>query len=400
MLVYSNGAANATTVHSGGAMYVSSGGSATSTTVHSGGEINGFVVQQENYYSSGIHVSNAYVSGSTNLYSGLTATSTTVHSGGSMSVSSGGSARNTTVASGGRMELWGGQANATTVSSGGWMSVIVGASAMNIKINAGGRLTVDDGSVSETTIASGGVFNGIKLLSDNYYASGIQLSGGLVDQAAYLYDDQLATGLEIKSGGNLIVDGGKVSAAALGSGGIITLYGTADAVTITFGGLMTVSAGCVAENTLLDSGGLMTVSSGGTASILFNPWMGNVNSMTGASVTYLERDMNVYYGGSSAGLLGRGDTLSNVNVTSGLSAVVYSGGTLNGASLGIWGEMHVFGGGRVTGELNVEQGAVVSAYRGSVIDFDLSDRSSDSGALINDLTVWQRARNSLREASR
>ena len=369
MDVYNGGTATETTVSSGGYLDVSSSGTATSTTVSAGGRINGFIVQQENYYSSGIHVSNAYVSGYAYLYSDQTATATTVSAGGDMDVYNGGTATETTVSSGGSMRVYG-TATETTVNPGG--SMWVDGTAWRTMINPGGSMWVSNGG--RASIAFSPWIRGY--VSS---ASGADVTYLKRDANVYWGNDN----------SGVVGKGDAAEDIIISSGVSMLIYssGAANATTVSAGGWMYVSSGGTATGTMINPGGSMTISSGGTASILFNPWMGTVNSMTGASVAYLERDMNVYFGGGSAGLLERGDTLSNVNVTSGLRTIIYSGGALDGASLESWGEMYVFSGGRVTGELNVEQGALVSAYRGSLIDFDLSDRSSDSGALINDLTL-------------
>ena len=276
----------------------------------------------------------------------------------------------------------------TTVSSGGSMYVDYDGTATMTTVSSGGSMYVD-GTATMTTVLSGGYLYVYSAGSASIVFSPWRGDVSLSREAQVTYLERDANVYWGNDNSGIIGKEDAVEDIIISSGVSMLIYnsGTANVTTLASGGWMYVSSGGTATETMVSPGGSMTISSGGTASILFNPWMGTVNAMTGASVTYLERDMTVYFGGSSAGLLGRGNTLSNVNVTSGLRTIVYSGGTLNGASLESWGEMYVFSGGRVTGELNVEQGAVVSAYRGSLIDFDLSERSSDSGALINDLTL-------------
>ena len=125
-------------------------------------------------------------------------------------------------------------------------------------------------------------------------------------------------------------------------------------------------------------------------------------------MTYLERDAAVYYGGR-VGLVSKGDLMAGLTINSGYSALIYSGGAVNettvnssgsvivsggvvnSATVNSRGSMFVSDGGKVTGKFNIGSGATVSAYAGSIIDFDISETSAGDPERVNDLSIIQGA---------
>ena len=310
MWVVSGGSATSTMVNSGGYMMVS-GGSATSTTVNAGGTINGFIVLEDQYYDSGLHVSNAYVNGWADLFEGQTATSTTVNSGGNMQVERGGSAISTMVNAGGEMRVSGGSATSTTVKTGGaingftfsedryldsglhvsnayvngWadlfegqtatsttvndggnMTVASGGSATSTTVNAGGNMEIDNyGNATSTTVNSGGTINGFTVLGDQYYDLSVHVSNAYVNDWAYLFEGQTATSTIVNSGGYMRVSaGGSAISTTVNAGGEmwVSSGGSAISTTVNAGGEMWVSSGGSATATTVNSSGCMYVSSG------------------------------------------------------------------------------------------------------------------------------------------
>ena len=79
-----------------------------------------------------------------------------------------------------------------------------------------------------------------------------------------------------------------------------------------------------------------------------------------------------------------------LNGNDGLS--VSSGGTANHTTVHSGGELYVSRGGKVTGALQISEGAFVSVYEGAEIDSDLSGRKTTDAALINDLSLSWRER--------
>ena len=79
-------------------------------------------------------------------------------------------------------------------------------------------------------------------------------------------------GTTLRDGGDVVVSGGGQAWDTLvGDRGVLFVRGD----------------GAEAWKTTVNVGGLVDVASGGTASILFNPWQGEVNSNTGATVLFL-----------------------------------------------------------------------------------------------------------------
>ena len=141
-----------------------------------------------------------------------------------------------------------------------------------------------------------------------------------------------------------VTSGGLATDTAVGSGGRIYVEngGTARVVSVNSGGRIFISSGGTAREVSVNSGGRMFVSSGGTA--------------VGATVAF------------------RG------------SMHVSRGGTAVDASVSSGGKMYVSSGGKVTGRLDLVSGAVVSAYSGSIVDFDISTIAPGNAAPVTDLS--------------
>ena len=347
MLIYSGGSTISTMVNSGGNMTVFSGGSAIATTVKAGGVINGFTVSEDQYYDSGLHVSNAYVNGRADLYYRQTATSTAVNSDGSIAISNGGSATSTIVNSDGSMAISnGGSAISTTVNSGGSMRVSSGGSATSTTVNSGGSMVVSSGgSATSTTVNSGG--------------------------SMVVSSDGSVTSTLVNSGGSMVVSsGGSATSTTVDSSGSMSVYGVAFSTTVNSGGSMTVNRGANAISTMVNNGGVLYVSSGGMASIAFDPWSaGNVVSDSGATVTYLEREAGVYWGNNVSGTIGWGDIAENVIISSGVSMLIYDGGIASGVLLAPSGVLYVSSGGTASIAFNPWSAGNVVSDSGATVTY-------------------------------
>ena len=73
--------------------------------------------------------------------------------------------------------------------------------------------------------------------------------------------------------------------------------------------------------------------------------------------------------------------------------IVSSGGVANSTTVSSGGVLLISSGGKATGTLTLAAEAVVSAYEGSIIDFDISTVTIGNAALINDLSLIQGAPN-------
>ena len=290
-----NGSAVNCSINSGNVLRISSGGTAIETTVNSGGNL---------FVSSGGTVDNTTVNSVGRLYifGGGIANSTMVESSGRMFISSGGTANSTSVFSDGRIFV-SGTADNTTVNSCGTLFVSSGGTADNTTVNSKGQLEVSRGGTANNTIVNSSGF---------FY----NLRGGIANETI------------INFGGNMILS--EKENGYYYYSGYSSIAALAKDTLISSGGTLTVNSGGLADNTIVNSGGNLYVSSGGTANIIFNPWQGNIYSNSGAAVAYLDRDAGIYYGGWICGIVSKANDIETLDIESGMSVIVYSGGTANG----------------------------------------------------------------------
>ncbi len=512
--VYKYGEVNDVNIYSGA--YMSVGGIARRTTVYSGASI----------YISGKVYDTELRGGFASLgYSSGTAKNTKIYSGGAMLVSNGNTVNDTTIYDGGLLYVDSrATANDTVISSGGLLFLRVSAYADGVVISSGGAFgTTMRGEAVNVTVHSGGNFLGFTLNEertfDHVYDSAMRftLSGATVGAAAR-FDQKTNPGISLPNY--------PIIQARVGDGGVITdtlvsgtskamaylhiaIDGYADSTTVASRARMSVSSGGSADNTvvnrggdvsvlnggvasdvIVNSGGYVYVSAGGSATIAYNPWGGsNYGKITNnGSITYLERDANIYYGGSNheftvwdskgryisktdgvfiskfdsadgfrvekfnSAIVYSGGTLENVyvnysgtlmvssggsaavafnpwggtiqndggsvaklardakvyyggkltsgfiakwedsaeglEITSGNSALVYANGTLKDATVQSGGYLLVYNGATLTGTLNITKGAYVNFSKGSVFDFNLTERAADTDEfIINNLSM-------------
>ena len=417
-LYVSGGTATATTVN-GGWLFVSTGGTATSTTVNgggyifingngivedltlkAGGNLGGFAFSEDKYFAQingsvqiASHVS--IIDNRMIISSGGTATATTVNGGGAMHVSTGGTATSTTVDGGDLCVYDGGTATATTVNSGGSLYVSSGGTATATTVNDLGRLYVyDGGTATDITVAmghggdsvvvySGGVVHNATVCSGGDFV----LRGGVVNDivlsSAISNNDR--TDLYISSGGeanNVRVEkyawislaSGKVNNVTINSGGFMEISsgGMATSTTVNYGGSMYVFSGGTATFATVNSGGALYISAGGTASVVFNPWeKGSITSAAGANLSYIYS--GVWYGNSTTGLLSTYSSVSNLEVTSGNSALVYAGGIMNSAVVNAGGYLTVSSGGTAASTTVADGGTLTISSGGTAASTIVAD---------------------------
>ena len=82
-----------------------------------------------------------------------------------------------------------------------------------------------------------------------------------------------------------------------------------------------------------------------------------------------------------------GGLASATTVNSGGSMYVSSGGQASATTVNSGGRMTIYESGSHLGSLQIESGAVVSAYEGARIGFDIAERDAGDGALINNLAL-------------
>ena len=261
------GITSATVVHNGGIQKVSSGGRSYGTHINSGGEqwvklggsATGTVIT--NAYqtvSSGGRTYHDVLNDGANqyLYGGI-ASGTKVY-GGIQKVSSGGQASGTVISGGEQWVKNGGVATDTTISLLGVQMVYANAIARNtvLKELYASQRVESGGIVSNTVVSNTSIQN---VLAGGIAHNTVISSGGFcfITSGASLY------GFTQYAGGSLSVRG---HASGGNTYGDMYLYGaTASAVSVQSGGIMKVSSGSVATDTMMLAGGIMWISSGGTA---------------------------------------------------------------------------------------------------------------------------------------
>ena len=448
LLVFSGGVANNTTVSSGGSMIIVDAGAVVNSTtvlpnaslILSQGATVNYTVFSSSTFTVGdsmtlnnTTVKDGYLNVSSNGYANVT-----VLSNGSMSVSDGGVATETTVKNGCILDVGAtGLVTNTIVNSGGSMQVIGSANMTTVK--KGGMLDVLAGGAVNGTILSSG---GSARISGNAANTTVNQSGSDVDAVLTICDGGKATRTTVNDRGYAIVSsGGQATSTTINYGEMTLLGGTAKSTTVNSGGRLTVSAGGTTMYSLISSGGILDVSSGGmtTATTLNDGAMylsggatlhsANVNS---GGYLYIYSDAitdQIYEGGGYVDVQKGAEanfasTTFNKMVFSRASATVHSGTNARIITLEQFGYLHVFSGGRVvavtvssggrlylsggiasgttissggfmyvssgatvTGTTYFADGALVSAYDGSILEFDPSRiTSANPGPLVNDLS--------------
>ena len=495
LFISNGGTANNTTVNSGGSLFVSSGGTANNTTVNSRGYASGITLENGNtlIVSSGgtankttinnggvFIVEKGGIVGTTIVKDGGYVTGIVIDPDRGFTVSSGGTANNTTVYSYGNLSVLNkGVATNTRIESWGSLYISSGGTAYDTTVNIG-----------QMFVSSGGYASTVLLLGENHRQEGdIYISGGGVVEDVtigdygdyYISSGGTAIRTTVNSTGNMEVSAGGTATEIIENGGYVRLEAGAQAsfVAHSFSGLvlsgwssvdygyirnsasvhsgttafeteinsageLTVFSGGTANNTIVNSGGILTISSGGTATVDFNPWKGRIDSRTGAEVTYLERDANIYFG-SDGRLVDKANAMDFLTIVSGYSTIVYSGATENDTTINYMGKLYVSGGlvkrttvntggsfqvfsggtanettvygngsltvfsggiadsvktyaggkfsissgGTITGKMSFLAGAIFSVEDGAVIDFDLTRTTAGAKALLSDWSLVQ-----------
>jgi autotransporter passenger strand-loop-strand repeat protein len=317
-----DGTVSGSTISSGGSEIIASGGVDSGSTIAPGGSeavLSGGKVYATPGNNSGVTLN----SGSTEIVAGAITTSDAmvaagatlivsgivdagiVNSGGKMVVSAGGVASGTAIAAGGsEIVLAGGTtylANGVTpglmLNSGSTEIAGAGVSVSAAAVASGVTLDVL-GTVGGTTVSKGGKM----VISSGGVASGTTIiTGGketVLSGGATYITRNTTPGLTVSSGGTEIIGAGvTVNGAKPASGVNLDVLGTANASTVSSGGMEFIfSGGSVIRGKVL-SGGVLTVSSGGVVS-------GGLTLSGGTAVIYGSVASNgpVRFDGSGAAL--------------------------------------------------------------------------------------------------
>ena len=387
MISVDGGIARETHVNRDCSLFVAEGGSAVATTVRSGGNLNvlsqGTANDSEVLKGGMMYVADEGVANRTKLAGSMrilengVANSNTVKSGGVLEISSDGTAKGNTISGGGNLQVYGSAKN-TTVKTDGTINVYDGGVAENTTVKNAGTMRVHAGGSAISTQADA-------------YCSAYVSSGGFVLSTTVNQDGRIhvlgggeAGITDVKNGGEMHVSGGFAAYITV-SGKLHVHKGITDIVTVKSGGHAYVSAGGVAGCVTVNRGGSLTVFAGAWATVVYNPWNGaKITSKTGAAITYL-RDKNVYYGGLASGIVSSADTMSDLRITSGNSAVIFgngvvtnttvkkggtiivsSGGIVRSADVTAGGSMHIIRGGTATVAFDPWRGKITSSGKVTV----------------------------------
>ena len=369
LMVSSGGTAASITAEKEGILTISSGGKGVGI-VENGGYVtveDGADVMFASHTISGLLLE----LDSATIHSGTTAAGGTIRGSGFLDVFSGGIASGVTVDREGVLTVSsGGLASGGKVNTRGVLAVLSGGTADGATVNSSGTLTVNAGgsankitvnSVGSATVSSGGMATEVNVNDGTFTV----LDGGT---ATILFNPWMGTIHADEEEADVTYlerDAGVYYGN--GNTGLISRADVMDPLDLEYNFSALVYSGGTAGNVLVNSGGRLIVSSGGSATVVFNPWQGRIDADEDVTVTYLERDAKVYYGGVDVGLVSRADVMNSLGIEGGHSALVYSGGSVNAATVKISGSLILSSGGmasRITMEeraqLHVSAGGTAS----------------------------------------
>ena len=437
MYIYSGGTANSTTVNSSSYMFISSGGVANSTTVNDWGSM---------FISSGGVANSTTVNYCGKMYisSGGVANSTTISRGG-MSISSGGIHRGSLITDDQVSASEGAVIDFTVfdrTASDGYLinnlTLIKGAPTYTITVSADqadgtyklaqgandftgtisigderinyGTITVNgedfiygaktfsldqaDGNLTlsvknEMIVSNGGSFSNIFV--SNGTSIGVT-SGGTITSTTVssggsiaVTNSGIASNTVVSAGGNVVVSGGSAIDTTVSSGGSMSVTSGGSADNIFIEGTVTVSNGGIANSTTVNSDGRIYISSGGTANSTTVNSGGNMHIVSGGTANMIKENGGCVYVEDGANVLFTPNVLSGFVLENG-NATLHSGTVADDITVS-QGTLFIYDSGKLTGTVQLSDGAAITAYSGSIIDFNVSDRSADDSYLINNLSL-------------
>ncbi len=266
----------------------------------------------------------------------------------------------------------GGKATSTFINEGGKLIVAKEGTATVVNLSSGGFLNTSAGEITDITIAAGATVNGFLINNDITTTSIIdgafKVSGASVQNtSAHIYSGGTATNTTVMNGGNLFVsNGGKAYQVTLKKNAFLNVFeyatvlnlsadadsiingftlsnkienqdiingafkvsgasvqntsahiysgGTATSTSVISGGLLLVSSGGTALDTIVDSA-FMGISSGGTAAstaVINEGLLLVLNGGTALNTTVDNAFMNIYSGGEANQVTLKGNAFLNV----------------------------------------------------------------------------------------
>lgn len=429
--VFDKARANQVTAVNGGNLNVESGGYVSGATISSNGTVN---------VKNGGSLSNLFVSnggnariygnvnsaqiqkGQIDIYSGGEVKDVTVSTGASLYISNGGKLTGSAVFNTGAIvsayhgakidfDLTNHKAGASALIKN--LSLISGAPSYSVTINTslatGDYILASGASSFNSTISicgSTGAYYGTLTVNGNafmydeksctLFKNGSNLilsvkgntapvvSSGSVrvfSSGTLVANERTITGMEIKAGSNnsmFVSRGGAASNTMIKSGGSVHVYkdGTTYDTHVTSQGTLNINGG-TAINTEVTSAVVMA-SAGG---VLSNTTAYSQGGIRLFSASAIETTVSEGYLHAS-----KGAVIDSTVAHSGAKIYVFDEGTAQNTQVGFGAKMYISRGGIHKGAMQIDSGAVVSAYYGATIDFTVSGRSVSDGYLINDLS--------------
>ncbi|WP_228874609.1 autotransporter outer membrane beta-barrel domain-containing protein [Paraburkholderia saeva] len=337
-----------------------------------------------------------------NVSAGASATGTTINSTGVQTVGSGGFTSATIVNSRGTQSvLAGGNDTGAIVNSGG--SQNIAGTASGTTVNAGGKQFVSSGGATTgVSVASGGTQTIMAGASDQLatvQGGGTQLVSGTVTSATVSGKETVSSGgatmgVTVASGGTqTIMTGAGDQLVVIMGGGTQIVSGTATSATLN-GGKQSVTAGGVANGTVINSGGSQAVLAGGTANgaVINNGGKQAVSSGGVASAATLNN--------LGTQIVSGGGVASATVVNSG-GVLTVAGGVANGAVINSGGSASVASGGTATNTVvnpfarqTVTSGLAVNTVLVGAVSSGGTQYVSAGGVTLN-TTVGQKARQTI-----
>ncbi len=208
--------------------------------------------------------------------------------------------------------------------------------------------------------------------------------------AIYVESGVTSNDLVVQRNSVTVFDGGIVSNTTLNEFGVMVVSagGSADNTTINSGGRLVVSAAAAVVSTTVNSGGSMMVQNPSETVLAIKENGGYVQVPNVRSATFVSNTISgLTLSGTSMTV--HSNTVADGTVISSGLVIVYSGGSAKNTTVTANGRMHLLHRAFHRGTLQIESGAVVSATTGAIIDFDIINRTTDDGYMINDLSLIQ-----------
>ena len=259
----------------------------------------------------------------------------------------------------------------TELAGGMSMHISSGGMASNTMVNSGGLMEVSGGAASNTTVY-GGSMNVI-----SGAAHGVIISGGSMTVAK----SATVSDIEVNFGGRVIASSGSiVSGVTINSSGMVSAYkgGVVNDVAVNSGGIIYIANGTVNDITV-NSRGRLVMHRGSASGVIVSS--GALLNITVSSGNYLQGS----YNGSAFEM--KDGVISNFTVGSASLLNVSSGGIAINTVMESRGQIRVFSGGAIRGELNAAYGTNVSVESGGIVDFTVAGRTEEDGYLISKLSV-------------